>query len=125
MQTFLFGPYPLRLEIWDNIFFYDAAGAVILGIILVALLFLKTMNPVSRKLVRRFRNLCLTYGLIGLLWTVFRYEGAAYLEWRFWSVVLALVATIWLIKLVIYWVRDYSKEIAGFHNQQTKQKYLK
>ena len=125
IQNFLFGPYPLALENIDKIFLYDVLGALAFGLVLSLVLYFAKLNAVKLGLIRRFRNLTLTYGLAGLLFAGFRYEGAAYLSWRFWPIVLASAALVWLVKIVIYWLRGYQKDLANLRNQELKQKYLK
>src|SRR3989338_9296559 len=125
IQTFLFGPYPLQLQTVDKIFFFDAAGALLLAIILMALPYLKKLNSVNLSLVQRIRNLGFFYGIYGLLWSAFRYEGAVYLEWRLWIVIGALAAVVWLVKILIYLLHGYRHDLSEFKNQEVKQKYLK
>ena len=125
IQTFLLGPYPLQLQTVDKIFFFDAAGALLLAIILMALPYLKKLNSVNLSLVQRIRNLGFFYGIYGLLWSAFRYEGAVYLEWRLWIVIGALAAVIWLVKILIYLMHGYRRDLSEFKNQEVKQKYLK
>ena len=124
MQNFLFGPYPLALENIDKVFFIDSAFALAVALILSLTLFFKKVNPVNHKLVSRFKNLGWFYGLSGLIWTGFRFEGAAYLEWRLWFILIAAVSAVWLIKIIVYLVRDYKKELNEFRHQEVKQKYL-
>ena len=125
LKDFLFGPYPLALESIDRFFLYDALIALTVSLIITAALRSKGANPVAKTLLKKLRSLGFWYGLLGLLWVGFRYENALYLNWRFWPVLLALLATVWLIKIIIYRLKDYPKELAAYRNSELKKKYLR
>ncbi len=125
IRAFLFGPYPLRLETADNIFFLISAAALIIGIILFLVLFFAKLSRIDANLLHRLKNWALTYGIVSLIWSGFRYETAAYLEWRFWFLLISLAYLIWLVKILIYLFIRYRKDKANLRDQAIKQKYLK
>lgn len=98
--------------------------SLVLGIVLAAVLFFAKLNPVKAKLLSRIRNVSLTFGLVGLVWSGFRYEHALYLEWRFWYVALIVFAGIWKLRIFTYLIRHYRKDLKNLENQALKQKYL-
>src|SRR3989338_9256361 len=124
MLNFLIGTYQLRLETADKIFLFTAAGILAAGLILAMLLYFRSFSPVNRGLLKRFKNLSLSYGLTGLVLSAFRYEGARYLEWRLWFVSITLAALAWLAKIILYWTMGYKKDLQNFRNKEIKQKYL-
>lgn len=125
MKIFLFGPYSLSFQTIDWLFFIDAAGAFLLGIVLVFILRFSKINPVRYKLINKFKNLGFAYGSAGLFWSWLRYENALYLSWRFWMILFALGATVWFIKIILYWRKEYQEELSEWHERRRKQKYIK
>lgn len=124
ITDFLFGPYTISLELWDKIFFWVALGSFAFGLIVLAVLFFKKLNPVTAALLRRIRNMSLIFGALGLIWSGFRYEHAIYLEWRFWYIALVVGFGIWKLKILYYLIRGYRGDLSNLENQALKQKYL-
>jgi len=125
ISTFLFGPYPLAMQPIDKIFFWVAAGSLVLAAGLWLINFFKKFNIVNHKLIDRFIILFFTFGLVGVVWVGIRYQNPLYLSWRLWYVLLMVVCTIWLVKILWYVLRKYKKDLADYRKNELKQKYLK
>lgn len=105
--------------------YYQYLG-IIFGLLLAAAIYLSLRKSGNsfQKLRRKFVNLFLTIGLIGLTLIFFRFEGIAYLGSRLMIVILMLVFVLWLG--VICWYRYYilPKELKEKLEKEKFEKYL-
>ena len=81
-------------------------------------------NSFARDAWRRFGNLFLSLGLIGLLWFFFRQEQVMFLAWRFWLIPWVMIFIWWLFKNVKYVVVRLPKIKAEQQAKELKNKYL-
>jgi hypothetical protein len=121
---FLSGPYPLSFQTSDLWFFYAALTSFIAAVILTLVTKFSVRNPVTYNLLKKFRAPVFVYGLVVLIWAGFRYEHAAYLNWRLWVVVAAVVCMVWMGRSKWYLFFQYKKDLESLRSQELKQKYL-
>ncbi len=78
-----------------------------------------------RVLLRRIASMLVTIGLIGLLFVFFHYEQVSLFSARFWFLLLALWAMLWIVSLV----RFAREDIPRIRKQQVaaklQAKYMK
>ncbi|MFA6486310.1 MAG: hypothetical protein WCT40_03010 [Candidatus Magasanikbacteria bacterium] len=92
---------------------------------LIARIFYSVQKEKSiRELIRRFSNLGLTTGLLGLVWLFFRQENVPFLAWRFWLLGLAVIAVVWLGKLLWYVFRRLPAIREEQKQREVMNKYL-
>lgn len=66
----------------------------------------KNHSKSSRALCARLQSFCLTFGFLGVLWSVFYYEGAYILSMRFWLLLIGIVAIIRLVMIFFAYRRE-------------------
>lgn len=76
------------------------------------------------EMFSRFGRLCVTIGLLGLLFFFFTYEQIPLLGSRFWFLALGLLAIIWFAMIVHYVVKVVPVERSHEAAQKEKEKYL-
>lgn len=81
-------------------------------------------NSFARDAWRRFGNLFLSLGLVGLIWFFFRQEQVMFLAWRFWLIPWVMIFIWWLFKNVKYVVVRLPKIKAEQQAKELKAKYL-
>lgn len=81
-------------------------------------------NPVWKKLLRKFYNLFFTFGIIGYLLLLFRYENAYFLSMRFLWIVLLGVIVVWKILIIRYILTKFKKDLDRYQDTKTKEKYM-
>lgn len=82
-------------------------GALILaGLVMKIWIKKGNVHPVSRKFVRPIPGRLFRWGALGILLLFFRFEGASYLDWRFWW----LVFGVWIVFVVAREVRFVRRE---------------
>jgi cytochrome c oxidase subunit IV len=88
------------------------------------LLVIKTKDGLKIKAYRRFSHLFLTIGILGLIYLFFAWQGVAILSARFWPLVLAIVALVWLVFIAKYLLMEIPKLRREIENKRKFEKYL-
>ncbi|EKD43943.1 MAG: hypothetical protein ACD_72C00063G0001 [uncultured bacterium] len=98
---------------------------VLLGLVAkIARVYGKTIYGTTREALRRFGNLFLTTGLLGLLWMFFRQERVAFLAWRFWLVLWVVMFVWWAYKVVRFAIKRTPLISEEQAQKALKEKYL-
>lgn len=101
---------------------------VLLGFTVLGLIFkivqMARPNSFAREAWRRFGNLFLSLGLVGLIWFFFRQEQIMFLAWRFWLIPWVITFVWWLFKNAKYAVRRLPAIKAEQQARELKTKYL-
>ncbi len=120
---YLFGYAYAGLGFSGKVYFALALMALALGLICWGA-FKKSKNPVQKDFYRRSRNFGLTIGLLGLVWSLLRYERIVTLSNNIVIIVIYVIGLFWLAKLVRYWLGDYKLKYDQYEKEQSKNKYL-
>lgn len=112
------------LNIFDYITGWISVGLVGLALLLWLANKFFVKHEIVKKLLRKFINLCLTIGLIGLLWFGIRYENSPFLAKRFWIALVILSAVVWLLFIVKYLLANFRKEKAEYDRIKLNEKYM-
>ena len=82
-------------------------------------------NDKTKKIVlKRLGSLGVMMGFLGLIWMFFRQERVAFLAWRFWLLLWALVFVSWLSKIIRYMVKRVPELKAEEERRARMEKYL-
>jgi len=84
----------------------------------------RKIEPLKAGIFRRFARLTAYTGVLGFLLLLFAYEQLPLLGMRFWALLLFVLFIVWLIRIIIYVVRDYPKLRANVLERQRLEKYL-
>ncbi len=80
----------------------------------------KKIDQGIQEVLRRAGNLFVTTGLLGLLWMFFRQQRVAFLAWRFWLILLAVLFIWWGYKVIFYAI----KRLPLINNEQAKKNLM-
>jgi len=115
-------PQTLRgaeMWVWVGIFLILILGGIILRIVR------EYQSSRGRKeAMRRFSNLGLTMGLLGLIWLFVRQEIVPFLSWRFWLLFWLVGLIWWLYKVIWYGVKRLPAIEEEQREKALKDKYL-
>lgn len=117
-------PVPLGPSLVGGIFAFFGWFLIIgLGLYLLAR-WLKKSRPLEAGVLRRFARLLFNTGLLGLLFLLFTYEQLPFLGMRLWFLLVFILFLYWLVRAIIYFVRDYPKFKSKENERQRLEKYL-
>jgi len=68
---------------------------------------LKRHDSLKEEVVRRFARLMLTTAILGYVFLFFAYEQIPLLGMRLWFLVLFVLFCVWLVRAIVFAVRDY------------------
>lgn len=121
--NFWFTQPSIVLSHTDLILGYISAGVAVLGVVLLVIgKFIG--NVIHKKLFRKFGNLGLTMGLVGLFWFGLRYENTPIFEQRYWMGLVGLGSIVWLIFILKYLVFNFRPELVENAKEELRRKYL-
>ncbi len=94
---------------------------MILGGLLLRIVKKTKENKYEREVFGRLARLCLTVGVVGLVWSFFSFEEIQIFGSRFWLLLIVIWVVSWLISIYRYWtievpdmrVREQSKAEAN------------
>ncbi len=84
----------------------------------------KKYPPYEAKLLDKYFNLALTFGLLGLLWSWFRYETVPFLSSRLIFPILIIMALAWLYPIIRYQLKTIPEVKKKIEAKKIFQKYL-
>jgi len=107
-------------------------GLLIISIILIlkGIIIWLLMKKISQKippyneLRNKLTSLLATVGIIGLFLTLFAWQLIPYFSMRFLILLLVFVLIIWIISILIYIKREFSRELDKFKRTERYKKYL-
>jgi small-conductance mechanosensitive channel len=107
-------------------------GLLIISIILIlkGIIIWLLMKKISQKippyneLRNKLTSLLVTVGIIGLFLTLFAWQLIPYFSMRFLILLLVFVLIIWIISILIYIKREFSRELDKFKRTERYKKYL-
>jgi len=125
-SKFLFDTSPADEFASKNLFLFTFGLIVILAVIvwLLAHYLVKNSKLTKKFLETKVFYLLLTMGLVGLILTVFRIVGAAYLSMRFLFLIFLFAIFAWAIYLIFYLVVSFPKEYREEIDQKRRERYL-
>lgn len=124
----------LRLSYWFQqpqsargavLFFWVAffLALVLAGLICKYIRHIKEEREI-KEVLRRFGNLGLVMGFLGLLWLFFRQERVAFFAWRFWLSFWLLGFVSWLLALIRYAIKRLPEIKREKLEKEMRAKYL-
>ena len=69
----------------------------------------KRRNQLLNEVIRRFYRLLLTTAILGYLFLFFAYEQIPLLGMRLWFLLLTILFVVWLVRAIIFAIRDYPR----------------
>jgi hypothetical protein len=114
---------PAAVELW----LYAGLFGVLLVAGLVTRFVLGAMygkSPVMRQLRRRILSATQTTGWVGLVAVALQHERASYLAWRFWALLVVVIALVWGISLAVNAWRTVPPALAAEAQQARKLKWF-
>lgn len=104
-----------------NLFLTLLAAFAVMVIISILLSYNKRIHPPLRA---KLFNFFLTIGILGVLFSFFRYESIPYVGTRLMMLLLLFAAFIWYLIITIYSITKMLKEVKLRKNQQRYAQYL-
>ena len=120
---FWFTQPPTTPTIQDQWVFYIFAGMILASILLFGLKF-AIKHVIVKKALRKWINLLLTVGLIGIVWYAFRFEGTPIFAKRIWAALILLGGLIWAGFILKYMLFKFNSDKSEYDNNLLKSKYL-
>lgn len=122
--SYWFGNYPPP---FTGVYFWIvvglAGGSFLLGFVF-SLVYSRFGDPSTRRLIKRFGNLGLTFGSLMAISFFFTQTSTPTLGNRFWFLLWLLIAIIWLVYILKYAIQKAPQERAERAKQLEYQKYL-
>lgn len=107
----------------DRVFMWIFVALVAIGII-APVINLWNNDLLLQNIIKRFRNLGLTTGILGLLWFALRYEYTPLFSYRYWAGLIFLIGIVWLGFIIKYLIFDLKRDRKEIANKIVKEKYL-
>ena len=111
------------LYLTDKIILGAGAALVVIGV-LVLLYKLLSKNVLVKPHLGRISSVFISVGLVEMLWYLLRTQYVNVLGTRTAALLVGLVGLYYLIKPIKYFFKQYRSDLAQFHQQQQKEKYL-
>ncbi len=105
--------------LWFGFFSLFLAAAIVLRIVRNY-----KQDNLIREVLRRYSNIGIGMGLLGLLWFFFRQQSAPILSWRFWLLVWLVGLAYWLYLVIRYHVKRLPEIRKEKEQRTTFNKYL-
>lgn len=83
-----------------------------------------SLDKELKEAMRRFGNIGLTMGTIGLIWMWLRQERVPFLAWRFWLLFWLLILVWWLADTVRYTIKRIPEIKRAKAERLAREKYL-
>lgn len=123
-KIYLFGPNPVVLSRSDQIFFWLAAGFVVVGMAAkIVEWYLENGRP-KKILLNRLFHLFFTSGLLLLIWYGARLQLIPWISAHFTALLVLAIFLVWLGFITRYYLRDYRDLEQRWKDEQIKNKYL-
>lgn len=81
-------------------------------------------DTIIKNVLRKFGNIGLTMGLLGLLWLFFRQERIPFFAWRFWLLFWIFVLALWLPQTIRYAFKRLPEIKKEKWEREMREKYL-
>lgn len=81
-------------------------------------------NKFKKALLKRSGSLGITMGFLGLMWMFFRQERVAFLAWRFWLLLWAVITAVWGYRLARYALKRIPEIKSEDERRANIEKYL-
>lgn len=107
----------------DKVFLITGAIFVALAVVFRILKAL-AKHPIKAKLLAKFYVWVLTLGLALVVWFGARYQNVRFFGTHFVALLMFLAGLVWLIFILVYWMRKFPSEKQQWDKEQLKQKYL-
>ena len=117
-------PVPLGPSLVGGILMFFGWFLVVALILRLIARGLKKDDALKAGICRRFARLMAYTGVIGLLLLLFAYEQSPLLGMRVWVLCLFVAFVAWLVKIIIYVVRDYPGLKKDVLERKRLEKYL-
>lgn len=111
------------VRFWRILFFF-AAACIIAGIIMIVLAYRRGIDGLTRRLLLKLTTWSLSTGLVTAILGFFRYQNALFLSMRLWILLWFLIAFIWLLTIVRYWLLVIPRRRAEQRERNEFMKYL-
>lgn len=121
---YLFGPNPLDLSRSDIIFFWSAAGFLLLAIVAKIAVLRQEPDSPQEFLFGRLFHLFLTTGALALLWMGLRFENIPWLSTHILVLAAYLMFLVWLGFIATYLFLKFPAQQRQWMEEKTKRKYL-
>ena len=83
-----------------------------------------TEKKISQNILERFSSFFFANGFGGIFLFIFREQGAPFLDWRIWFLLLAILDIIWLYRLFFYTFKRYPEIKAENKARAQRAEYL-
>lgn len=107
----------------DKLFFVLSVALLVISI-LMALWMRSKKNSLKKNLLKRWRALFATIGVLGLIWSFLRYEYIVGMSSHFVVIMIYLIGLIWALAIFRYYRGKYKKQLADYEKEQQLKKYL-
>jgi Ca2+/Na+ antiporter len=117
-------PVPLGPSLVGSIFAFFGWFVLASVILYVVARHFKKHDRLKREVLRRFARVLLLTAVLGYLFLFFSYEQLPLLGMRLWFLVLFLLFTVWLVRAIVYTLKDYPQLRKQEAERRRYEKYL-
>lgn len=119
-----FHPVPLGPSLVSSIFTFFLWFIVVAVALRIVARAIRKKEPPMTELLRRFSTMLATTGFLGWLALFFAYEQLPLFGMRLWFLVVFIVFVVWLVRCVLYAVRDYPAQKKALEEKRRLEKYM-
>lgn len=99
-------------------------GAFIaIGLALSVIILTGKTHKILRRYLRKIKKRLYTFGIVGLMLTLLRHEGAYFLSMRLWMLILGILFIVWVILTIIKIAREYPQKKLLYENKKKALRY--
>ncbi len=129
MNTYLdisywFALYPSAWNQSGKIYIWAALLVLVFGFILKIFLIFKKNKGVGRKTLNKLSNCLITLSLLAVIYWFMRQQLVPFFSSRFWLLLLFITAIVWLVFIILYFLRKKREEKINLERTALYGKYL-
>ncbi len=117
-------PVPLGPSLVGSIFAFFGWFVIASAVLYLLARHMKKRDRLREGVIRRFARVLLTTALLGYMFLFFTYEQLPLLGMRLWFLVLFVLFTVWLVRAIIFTLKDYPQLRRQEVERKRYEKYL-
>jgi len=117
-------PVPLGPSLVGSIFAFFGWFVVAAAVLYILARYLKKRDPLKGDVVRRFARALISTAVLGYIFLFFSYEQLPLLGMRLWFLLVFVLFTVWLVRAIVFALREYPRLRDAEVERRRFEKYL-